>query len=100
MTQAINVPNARTPVWEKNQDGAPVFTRPWFLFFQYLFTRSGGTIAPDGPADVSEVRAELQQLPALQSVVTSDPIGFEPAGLLDRIAVLSTQIDDINQGPP
>lgn len=99
MTEPVSVPLARTPVWETNQNGDPVFTRPWFLFFQALFARSGGSITPDTPDAIASVLDEVRQLPGAAEIVFPEPLMLESVGLRDRVAVLGSQIDEINQGP-
>lgn len=81
MTEAVKFPSARQDVFYPDpQTGRPVFTRPWFLFFQSIWQRQGGAVAPDTP----DLEASL----------------FEDAGNSESFAAIFRLQQDISQAPP
>lgn len=50
---AVTVPSAREPVTYPDATGKQVFSRSWFLFFQSIVERLGGSSGP-GIGDIAE----------------------------------------------
>jgi len=98
MTEAIKFPSARQDVFYLDpQTKSPVFTRPWFLFFQAVWQRQGGAVAPDVPdiegslfedAGTSETNAALYRL---QQDVAQNPVVQQ---LIEQQATLQAQLDE------
>lgn len=65
--------------------------REWYLFFQALFDRVGGAIAPT-PDDL------LQGAPPVVPTPTFDDLLAELRAVREQVAVLSSQLNDIQQG--
>lgn len=115
MTDAVKFPSARQDVFYPDpQTGRPVFTRPWFLFFQAVWQRQGGAVAPDVPdiegslfedAGTSEVWAALGtleqgigQAPVVQQLVEQQAtLQAQLDEQRDKIAELMKTIDDMRQ---
>lgn len=84
---AVKFPSARQDVFYIDpQSNSPVFTRPWFLFFQALWQRQGGAVAPSVPdiegslfedAGGSETQALLF---SLQQSLGQDPLFQQDIG--------------------
>jgi hypothetical protein len=91
------------------------WNREWWLFLQYLWQRSGGSdgqsssdLSADMPEDagIEELKASLASL--ANEVNQAPPGAFSLSDmdtnaliqeLIERVTVLSVQIDAINQGP-
>jgi len=109
MTEAIKFPSARQPATEV-VGGQEVFTRPWFLFFQQLYMRTGGAIGENSndiiaslfeDAGTGEVQAQLQTLtnavgqePPLVDVSSLDPVSQDPDPL-GSIPALIAQVEQM-----
>jgi hypothetical protein len=114
MTDAIKFPAIRQPATEENDQGVEIFTRPWYLFFQQLYQRTGGAISQNNSdleaslfedAGVSETNASLfsaeqaaGQLPYPQLVQLIENLQAELSAQRDTIAELVKEIDSIKQG--
>jgi len=98
MPEAVKFPSARQDVYFIDpQTQRPVFTRPWFLFFQSLWQRQGGAIAPDTTdvegslfedAGTSETNAQLYQL---RQDLLQEPVVQQ---LIEQQATLQTQLEE------
>lgn len=120
---ALQFPAARQPVVTTDPDsGVPTFTRPWFLFFQALYSRAGGSSGPtitqvlldsDAGVGIEELQAitaqanndlQLQTGPPLDAlmqgldgVLTIDALRTEIGDLREQVAELNKAIQALNQ---
>lgn len=105
MVNAVKFPSARQDVFFIDpQTKAPVFTRPWFLFFQSLWQRQGGAISEGTDAvaiqgvfdpQVAALAVTLAELKdaELQQALAGDNTAAV-AVLRNLIASLSSATDD------
>lgn len=120
---ALQFPAARQPVVTTDlETGVPTFTRPWFLFFQSLYTRVGGPFAPTVPevavdrggqgvmelqATTAQALSDLaigdQTIPfdwmqfAIDAVVTNDALRTEIGALREEISEMKKTLNDLAQ---
>jgi hypothetical protein len=110
MSAALRFVPARVPLIEP---GTGFITREWYLFLQGVFERIGGPlgestteIVMSGFADagIEETKATLYELadrlavqPPAQITLPDDALQAQIAGLQDRIAELTKDIQALNQ---
>ena len=94
--EGVKFPSARQGVWMRDQSGVPVFTRPWFLFLQALWTRQGGASAPDTTDLVQRFGQEPQAQDQMAAAV--ERLQGEVAEQREQIAELHKEIQAIRQG--
>lgn len=94
------LPAARQPVIEIDpESGVNSFTRPWFLFFQFLFQQIGGAGALTTTDLAQGVQSGTEELRAMMnSIAQSQDMRSEINGLREKIAELEKMIGDIQQG--
>lgn len=102
----------RTPVVDPATN---LMNREWYLFFQALWLRTGGTVAPssddilqnpDTTVNLSEALAGdasvtnlFSSLPTSQPTVVDQSILEVVAGLRDQVAELTKDIQELRQNP-
>lgn len=120
---ALQFPAARQPVITTDaQSGVPTFTRPWFLFFEALYSRAGGTSGPtvtqiqlesDAGLNVEELQSvtnqslsdlSLQTSPPLdalqllmQIAADADALRIEVGALREIVAEMQKSVQDLSQ---
>lgn len=120
---ALQFPAARQPVITTDPlSGVPTFTRPWFLFFQALYSRGGGSVGPtvtqilldsDAGVGIEELQAVtaqanndllLQAPPPLDALIQGldgalniDALRAEIGDLREQVAELNKAIQALNQ---
>jgi hypothetical protein len=117
MSDPIKLPSARQPVTETDpQTQVTMFSRPWFLFFQLVYQRIGGSfgvpnedlgIAPfNTPQGVSFAQSgdDLAQAPAPADLRLwadiAQALELRPVvgSLQEQVAELTKKINDLQQG--
>lgn len=112
MTTLI-IPSARQPVVITDANGNTAFTRPWFLFFQRLLERIGGSSGEpipdliesadngDSSAENSQalyaLRDQLESLPP-QSQALFEFMAGELQTVRDELAELRKDVEGLQQG--
>ncbi len=102
MSTSFQLPGARQSVFDVDENNTYQFTRPWFLFFQGLFRRTGGVSASnnnDLEALIESTAADIEQAPADGSAALSmrmDQIERDQA-LRAQVGHLREQVADLNQ---
>lgn len=97
---STRLPAARQPVIEIDpESGVNSFTRPWFLFFQFLFQQIGGAGAMTTTDLAQGVQSGTEELRAMMDTVTQgQDLRAEINGLRDKIAELEKTMADMQQG--
>lgn len=114
MGATVIIPSARQPVTYLDESGKQVFSRPWFLFFQNVVERLGGSSGPgigdleetvdDGDTDAqlaATVYALTDEMRSQPKDAVANPdvsLTAELAGVRDEIAELRKLVEGIQQG--
>lgn len=113
MSDPIKLPSPRQDVINTDaQSGVTMFTRPWFLFFQLVYQRIGGSLGAVtddlSPANTGYVlQAVNDQAPGSGIAETqaffanadqSLELRAEIGSLKDQVAELTKRFNDIQQG--
>lgn len=114
MSEGIKFPSARQPVVDVDDRGLQTFTRPWFLFFQQVFERVGGSISAstsdlanslfedagsgEANAEIFATQQTFGQLPAFAQAQQIEALQTQLDEQRDLIAELIKEINNIKQG--
>lgn len=101
MTVALQLPAARTPVVLVDpQTGAPTFSRTWYLFFQAIYSRIGGSTDPDITIDHG-VGLSVEGVQAIAAQASSD-LSLNPQPALVDPQLFNQLVSDLgaNDLPP
>jgi len=114
MSESIKFPSIRQPVTMTDDRGVETFTRPWFLFFQQIFERVGGTLGQstsdlgaslfedagtsETNATIFSVEQSLSQLPPDSIYQLVENLTAELAAQRDILAEVQKELDAIKQG--
>lgn len=97
---ASKLPSPRQNVVQTDpQSGVTMFTRPWFLFFQFIFQQIGG-FPPITTNDLAQgVEGGVEELRAMMNTFGQEEnLRTEINGLREELAELRKSILDIQQG--
>lgn len=109
----LQIPANRQPVTEVTAGGTTTFTRPWFIFFQAVFDRIGGSnggstsdieesldvggMDADAEAALYALTDELRKLPTVVQLTPDVVPAPEFTGFREEIAELRKMINDLQQ---
>lgn len=99
MSETIKLPAARQPVTvEDPNTGVTTFSRPWFLFFQLVFQRLGGstqTSVDDLTASATNVFGAEETKAQLYTLQDTESQRAEIGDLREQVAELTKAVQDL-----
>lgn len=111
---ALIIPSARQPVVVADANGNWAFSRPWFLFFQKLLDRVGGSSGDSIPDVIESVEADdgnsettralyaltdqVASLPGLPEFTPLDFMAEELRAVRDELTELRKAVEGLQQG--